>query len=164
MLVSKDFAPRDAANLVGVLGVSIAVGRLAIGFVIDRVWAPGVAACVLSLPAIGAWLMAGPVVTPTTAILAIALLGFAQGAEYDFLAFLAARYFGMRHYGALYGLLVIPVAMATAIGAAGMGYMRDLTGSFNAGLPWIGVAFVVGGTLLLSLGRYPPVPPAPAAR
>jgi predicted MFS family arabinose efflux permease len=164
MLVSKDFAPRDAANLVSVLGVSIAVGRLAIGFVIDRVWAPGVAACVLSLPAIGAWLMAGPVVTPTTAILAIALLGFAQGAEYDFLAFLAARYFGMRHYGALYGLLVIPVAVATAIGAAGMGYMRDLTGSFNAGLPWIGAAFVVGGTLLLSLGRYPPVPPARAAR
>jgi hypothetical protein len=67
------------ANLVGVLGVPIALGRLAIGFVIDRVGAPGVAACVLSLPAIGA-------------------------------------------------------------------------------------AFVVGGTLLLSLGRYPPVPPARAAR
>lgn len=155
MLVSKGYAAQDAAGLVGVLGVSIAVGRLAIGYVIDRVWAPGVAAFVLALPAIGTTLMASEAVAPVAAITAIALLGFAQGAEYDFLAFLVARYLGMRHYGVLYGLLIVPVAVCTAIGASAMGYLRDATGGFDAGLPWVGAAFVLGGLALLSLGRYP---------
>jgi predicted MFS family arabinose efflux permease len=155
MLVSKGYAAQDAAGLVGVLGVSIAVGRLAIGYIIDRVWAPGVAAFVLALPAIGTALMASEAVAPAAAIAAIALLGFAQGAEYDFLAFLVARYLGMRHYGVLYGLLIMPVAVCTAIGASAMGYLRDATGGFDAGLPWVGAAFVIGGALLLTLGRYP---------
>lgn len=155
MLVAKGFAAQQAANLVGVLGVSIAVGRLAIGYVIDRAWAPGVAACVLALPAIGTTLMSADTVAPAAAVVAIALLGFAQGAEYDFLAFLTARYLGLRHYGVLYGLLIVPVAVCTALGASGMGYLRDLTGGFDAGLPWVGAAFVVGGLALLSLGAYP---------
>jgi predicted MFS family arabinose efflux permease len=155
MLVAKGYAAQDAAGLVGVLGVSIAVGRLAIGYVIDRVWAPGVAAFVLSLPAIGTALMTADAVAPAAAVVAIALLGFAQGAEYDFLAFLTARYLGLRHYGVLYGLLIVPVAVCTAIGASGMGYLRDATGGFDAGLPWVGAAFVLGGAALLSLGRYP---------
>ncbi len=155
MLVSKGYGAQDAAGLVGVLGVSIAVGRLAIGYVIDRVWAPGVAAVVLALPAIGTTLMASEAVAPVAAIVAIALLGFAQGAEYDFLAFLVARYLGMRHYGVLYGLLIVPVAVCTAIGASAMGYLRDATGGFDAGLPWVGAAFVAAGAALLSLGRYP---------
>jgi hypothetical protein len=36
-----------------------------------------------------------------------------------------------------------------------MGYLRDATGGFDAGLPWVGAAFVLGGAALLSLGRYP---------
>lgn len=155
MLVSKGYAAQDAAGLVGVLGVSIAVGRLAIGYIIDRVWAPGVAAFVLALPALGTALMGSEAVAPAAAVAAIALLGFAQGAEYDFLAFLVARYLGLRHYGVLYGLLIMPVAVCTAIGASAMGYLRDATGGFDAGLPWVGAAFVIGGALLLSLGRYP---------
>lgn len=163
MLVSKGFTAGDAAQLFGTLGLAIAVGRLAIGFVIDRVWAPGVAAAVLGLPAIGAWLLIGGDVTRSEAIVAAALLGFAQGAEYDFLAYMTARYFGMAHYGRIYGRIVIPIIVATAVGAFGVGYSKDLFGSFDAALPVVALLFAGGALSMLALGRYPPAFAVPAA-
>ncbi len=155
ILVSKGIGAGDAAQLFGTLGLAMAVGRLGIGFVIDRIWAPGVAAAVLGLPAISAWLLIGGEVTRTDALVAAALLGFAQGAEYDFLAYLTARYFGMAHYGRIYGRIVIPIIIATAVGAFGVGRSKDLYGSFDAVLPVIALLFVAGALSMLALGRYP---------
>jgi MFS transporter, OFA family, oxalate/formate antiporter len=168
ILVSKGISARDAAQLFGTMGLAIAVGRLAIGAVIDRVWAPGVAAAVLGLPAISAWLLVGDGVSGRDALVAAALLGFAQGAEYDFLAYLTARYFGMAHYGRIYGRIVIPVVIATAVGAFGVGRSKDLFGSFDAVLPIVGLLFAAGALSMLALGRYPrafapPPDAAPAA-
>ncbi len=155
ILVSKGFGAGDAAQLFGTLGLAIAVGRLSIGFVIDRIWAPGVAAAVLGLPAISAWLLIGGEVTRTDALVAAALLGFAQGAEYDFLAYMTARYFGMAHYGRIYGRIVIPIIIATAVGAFAVGGSKDLFGSFDVALPVIALLFVAGALSMLALGRYP---------
>jgi predicted MFS family arabinose efflux permease len=155
MLVSKGFEASAAAGIFGTLGVAIALGRLSIGYVIDRVWAPGVAGAVLGLPAITAWLLVGGDVSRTDALLAAALLGFAQGAEYDFMAYLTARYFGMANYGRIYGRIVIPVIAATAVGAFGVGWSKDLFGSFDVALPVVGLLFVGGAVAMLTLGRYP---------
>jgi MFS transporter, OFA family, oxalate/formate antiporter len=155
ILISKGISARDAAQLIGTMGAAIAVGRLAIGAVIDRAWAPGVAAAVLGLPAISTWLLVGDGVTTGDARIAAALLGFAQGAEYDFLAYLTARYFGMAHYGRIYGRIVIPVVIATAVGAFGVGRSKDLFGSFDTILPVIGLLFAAGALSMLALGRYP---------
>ncbi len=155
MLVSKGFAAAEAARIFGALGLAIAFGRLAIGFVLDRVWAPGLAAAVMSLPAISAWLLLGNDVSRSDAVIAAALLGAAQGAEYDFLAYMTARYFGMAHYGRIYGRIVIPIIVATAVGAFGVGWSKDVFGSFDAALPVIGLLFVGGAAAMLALGRYP---------
>lgn len=155
LLVSKGHAPAEAARIVGVLGLAVACGRLTTGAVIDRVWAPGVAAAVLALPALGVGLLVGSEVSRADALVAVALLGFAQGAEYDFLAYLTARYFGLAHYGRIYGRIVIPITVATAIGAAGVGWSRDQYGSFDVALPVVGALFVAGAASMLTLGRYP---------
>lgn len=164
MLVSKGFAAADAAQVFGTLGLAIAFGRLAIGAVLDRVWAPGLAAAILGLPAISAWLLLGDDVTRTEALLAAALLGCAQGAEYDFLAYMTARYFGMAHYGRIYGRIVIPIIVATAVGAFGVGRSKDLFGSFDAALPVVGLLFAAGALSMLTLGRYPQAAAQQAAR
>ena len=41
------------------------------------------------------------------AALAIMVLGMAAGVEYDLMAYLVSRYFGLRHYAAIYGALPI---------------------------------------------------------
>lgn len=155
MLTTKGFTAEAAAATMTAFGLSMFVGRLIAGYLIDRLWAPGVAAVVLCLPALSALLMLGETVTPTHALLAAGLLGFAQGAEYDFLAYLVARYFGLTHYGRIYGVIVLPIVIATGVGAVSVASVRDATGSFDAALPVVALLFVVGALLLLALGRKP---------
>lgn len=160
MLGTKGFTPAGAASVMAAFGVAMGVGRLLTGWLIDRIWAPGVAAVVLALPAVSALLLLGEAVSPSRALLAVALLGFAQGAEYDFLAYLVARYFGLSHYGRIYGVILLPIVIATAAGAIAVARTRDLAGAFDPALPVIAMLFAIGGAILVTLGRYPTAPPA----
>jgi OFA family oxalate/formate antiporter-like MFS transporter len=87
--------------------------------------------------------------------LAAFLLGFAAGAESDLIAFLAARYFGMAHFGRIYGMLYMPFGLASATSPIFYGVVRESAGSYDPILSVASVIFVVGGALLLMLGRYP---------
>ena len=82
------------------------------------------------------------------------LLGFAAGAESDLIAYLAGRYFGMAHYGKIYGLLYMPFGMASAVSPAIYGAVRDATGSYDAMLAIAIGLFAIGALLPLTLGRY----------
>jgi MFS transporter, OFA family, oxalate/formate antiporter len=82
-------------------------------------------------------------------------LGFAAGAESDLIAFLAARYFGMAHFGRIYGMLYMPFGLMSAISPVIYGTVRVNTGSYDGMLMVAATMFVVGGAMLLLLGRYP---------
>jgi hypothetical protein len=82
-------------------------------------------------------------------------LGFAAGAESDLIAFLAARYFGMAHFGRIYGMLYMPFGLMSAISPVIYGTVRVKTGSYDGMLMAAAAMFVIGGALLLLLGRYP---------
>ncbi|NJO13111.1 MAG: MFS transporter [Gammaproteobacteria bacterium] len=88
-------------------------------------------------------------------MLSAVLLGLASGAESDLIAFLAGRYFGMAHYGKIYGMLYMPFGIASAISPAVYGAIRDRDGNYDAMLLVAMALFVVGALLLLALGRYP---------
>ena len=77
-----------------VFGLSIIIGRVVVGYLVDRLWAPGVAAFCLAIPAAGAAMLYGSQSFEAAALAAF-LIGFAAGAELDLMAFLAARYFGL---------------------------------------------------------------------
>lgn len=155
ILTDRSFSAPQAAALVGILGASQACGRIVVGLLVDRLWAPGVAAFAFLLPAAGVQFVLADNVTSVTAGIAIATFGLAHGAEFDFLAYQIARYFGLRHYGRIYGLLVVPISMATALGAIALGRVRDQTGSFDAALTWLPLLLFAAAALQLSLGRYP---------
>ncbi|MCB0257298.1 MAG: TonB-dependent receptor, partial [Anaerolineae bacterium] len=93
----------------------------------------------------------------SVAALACLLLGFAAGAESDLAAYLAGRYFGMAHYGKIYGMLYMPFGICSAISPLLYAYVRDTAGSYDLILtPAIGM-YLLGGGLLLLLGKYPQV-------
>ena len=83
------------------------------------------------------------------------MLGFAAGAESDLIAYLAGRYFGMGHYGKIYGMLYLPFGLFSAISPMIYGAVRDASGSYDGVLMVAAPMFVIGGGLLLLLGRYP---------
>jgi predicted MFS family arabinose efflux permease len=148
------FARADIVGLVALIGLSVIAGRLVGGWLIDRFWAPGVAFVMLSLPAVACWLLAGSQLDLNAARLSIFLIGFAAGVEYDLMAFLVARYFGMKHYSAIYGTLYGFFALGAGIGPVVFGKAFDKAGNYSQVLLFSAVLLLVGAVSLLALGRY----------
>lgn len=153
------FAPAVAASVLGVVALGILAGRVIVGLLFDRFWAPGVAAPAMLLPAIACYLLMGTGSALPQVMAGGFLLGFAAGAESDVIAFLAARYFGVAHYGKIYGALYMPFGIGSAISPIVYGMVRDRTGSYDPMLTAAVLMFAAGGALLLTLGRYPDAEP-----
>ena len=150
------FDAMQAAGVASVVGIGILLGRVIVGLLFDRFWAPAVAFPVLILPAISCWLLMGSSSDYLLLQVAGFLLGFAAGAESDVIAFLAARYFGMAHYGKIFGALYLFFGLCAGISPKLYGRVADVAGSYDPALQAAIVAFCAGGASLLLLGRYPP--------
>lgn len=153
-LTDRGFTPREAASVLSAYGISLIIARLGIGWLLDRFWGPGVAAVVLTSPMLACVILLNE---PSyfAAVLASMLVGAAAGAELDLLAFFTARYFGLRSYGRIYGLLYFGVAFGAGLGPVSFAYLADRTGSFAASFEAAMAAFFIGGVSILLLGRYP---------
>lgn len=154
-MVDGGLAPARAAALAGLLGVSIIVGRLALGFLADRFHAPYVGFAFLLLPVLGVYLLIQG--QPVLAILAI---GLAAGAEVDLLAYLTARYFGLAAYGEIYGWQLSAFSLGAGLGPLLLGAARDHWGAYAPGLTICAGLIVVGAALIAALGRFPIVEPS----
>jgi MFS transporter, OFA family, oxalate/formate antiporter len=155
IVMDHGFSLPAAAGMMGIVGLGLLVGRIGVGLLLDRIWGPAVGFPVLCLPALACFLLMGTGSDLTSISIAAFLLGFAAGAESDLIAFLAARYFGMAHFGRIYGMLYLPFGLFSAISPLVYGLVRDRTGTYDAVLAVAAVLFVAGGALLLTMGRYP---------
>nr|WP_232792898.1 MFS transporter [Caulobacter hibisci] len=144
-----------AGWMLALLAVSVMLGRIVVGWAVDRFWAPIPAAIALVLPALGVGLLAIGHGQWPLAVLAVLLIGAAQGGEVDVAAFFVARYFGMRSYGAVYALLGIAISLGVPIGAIGFGALYDHDGGYGRALAIAAAGFVASGALILLMGRYP---------
>jgi MFS family permease len=155
MLGLRGIDAQTQASVMGILGIGIFAGRLITGALLDRFWQGFVAFPLLCLPAISAWILLGDSLAFPMAALAGFLLGFAAGAESDLIAYLTGRYFGMANYGKIYGMLYMPFGLFSALSPLLYARVFDQTGSFDPILELAIPAFILGGGLLLFLGKYP---------
>jgi len=153
-LTDDGFSREQAASVQSVFGLSIIIGRVVVGYLVDRMWAPGVAAFCLAIPAAGAAMLHGAQ-SMETAALAAFLIGFAAGAELDLMAFLAARYFGLAHYAKIYSILYATLAVCSGTAPMIFASVYDATGSYDLGYSVAAALFIVSVLLRLLLGRYP---------
>ena len=147
----------QAGALTGLIGLFVMVGRLGVGYLLDKMWAPGLTFVALAFGAITCGLLVLPALPVWLVVVAAFCLGLAAGAEWDALSYLAAREFGLESYGRVYSLLVVGVAVITAISPPIFGYAFDQTGSYRSLLLLSMVLLVLGPALLLFLkkGRGP---------
>ena len=82
-----------------------------------------------------------------------ALIGLAGGAEFDLVAYMTARYFGLRHYGKLYGLLFSPIIVGAAVGPMLFGFGFERFGSYAPVLAGCGVVFALSTVAQLALSK-----------
>lgn len=153
MLTDRGIGVLQATSTLSAVGVSTIAGRLVAGYLLDRVFAPYVAAVVFLLPLVAvALLTAGA--AGTAPLLAAISLGFGLGAEIDVIGFLVSRYFGLRAYGQIYGTLFAIFTLGTGLGPVLMALCFDLTRSYNMTLIVFGIALVCASALMSSLGPY----------
>ncbi len=161
-LTDANISPERAAIAQVSLALAMIVGRLLVGHLSDRYWAPAVGALFLTPASIGCYLL---MVEPTfpIAIVAAILIGAATGAGLDLMAFLTSRYFKPHFFARTYSYLYAAVAIAGGTAPMAFAAVYDRTGSYDAILIVASVMFLIGGPCLLLLGKYPEQEPQQAA-
>ena len=155
IMSEKGFERSSIATIAAVMGLTVIVGRILAGVLVDRFWAPGVAACFFVLPTAGLLILLNVDMTLATGALVGILIGLAAGAELDLLAFLTSKYFGPANYPAIFGVIIafftvgagLAPPLFGAVAQAFDGYTVMLTAS--VGLLLVSIA------LFLALGKYP---------
>ena len=154
LLTDNGYSPETAAALMIAVGLSTMAGRLLSGYLVDRVFAPYVAAFFFLLPCLGIYLL-DSTVSPVAGIIS---LGLASGTEIDMIGFLTSRYFGMKRFGQLYGYLFASFVVGSAVGPFLMGLAFERLHSYEPALCMFGAFMLLASGAILSLGpyRYPP--------
>jgi len=155
ILKTRAFTLPQIGEITAAFGLSVIAGRLIGGWLLDRFWAPLIALVILAFPALGCWLLTSSALSPLIATLAVISLGFGAGFEFDLLAYLISRFFGQRHYGAIYGCFYAVIAFAGGLGPVVFGYVFDRIGDYTIALRSGSACLVVGAVLLLAMGAYP---------
>lgn len=83
------------------------------------------------------------------------LLGLGQGAEIDVVAYMIARYFGLKAYASIYGLSVFVISLMVAVGGTLIGQSYDRFSHYNVALAVAAGCFVISALSYLGMGRYP---------
>lgn len=155
LLTDQGLSPGRAASLLGVMGGALIVGRLAAGYALDRIWAPVVGSVIFPLAAISCAALASGTENYPLLLGAVALFGFATGAEFDLIPYIVTRYFGLRRYSQIYSLQWIGWTVAAGLAPAVFGHTYDVTGSYRIILWVAALCFAASPLFLLTLGRYP---------
>jgi MFS family permease len=162
ILRAQGVTPEQAAAVQGALGLALIVGRAFAGFLMDRFFAPLIAAGILVFPMIGVTLLALDA-NGTTALIAAVCIGVAAGAELDVVAVLITRYFGNLAYAENYGWQYAAWTFGSGSAVIITNMVFDRLGSHTPAL-WVYVGlFVVSALLVLRLGAYPKLPEAAPA-
>ena len=152
---ARGLARADIASIAAIMGLTVIIGRLLVGVLVDKLWAPAVASVFIVMPIIAMLLMKYGDPSMGTGIAIGIAIGLAAGAELDMLAYLTGRYFGPAHYPAVFGGIF-------AFFTVGAGIAPPLFGAGAAA--WQGYGMVLNGSigllilsiiLFLILGKYP---------
>jgi MFS family permease len=144
---------------------------MGIGALFDYFFAPRVAIFAFLAAACGVVLMMISKAIWPCYVFAITM-GLGSGAESDVLGYLTSRYFGLRAFGRVYGMVFAGFMFGTAIAPYLFGAIFDRTGNYQAALAVSAVLILVLCLVLALLPRFPaltssvldaPPPAVPAA-
>ncbi|NPC55905.1 MFS transporter [Caenimonas soli] len=153
ILVDAGMAVGQAGAMQSVLGLSLIVGRVGTGWLLDHVKVPVLMAvlCIVAAAALALYALGLPY---NTAAACAILAGLLIGAEYDVLAFSVARYFGRQSFGAIYAVLLASMQISGAAAVAAVGYMRSSSGGYSSSLAALAASLMLASFLFARLGPY----------
>jgi MFS family permease len=153
LLREAGWTPAETTQLQTLFGFGLLFARVAVGFIIDHIFAPRVMMAVSIGGAIACILYA---VYPDAAYVSALLIGFLLGAEFDVLAFLIKRYYGNVAYGRIYGVIFGVFYLGSGLGITGLAWIRQTSAdqSYDNGLYVAATILVASAILLAFLPQY----------
>ncbi|MEO0411679.1 MAG: MFS transporter [Pseudomonadota bacterium] len=155
LLIDRGFTPKLAAGFAAIIGASVILGRLVVGALLDRFWGPAIAFVLMALPAASCLLLASADLPLALTAAAVFVVGFAAGAEFDIIAYFVTRYFGLKNYGKIYGVIYTIFFLGAGLAPMIFARVYDKAQSYNPILLVSAGTFLFSAALLLTLGRYP---------
>ena len=153
VLIDRGFTPATAASVAVSLGLSMAAARLIIGYLLDMIHAPIVGGAIFTLTAVGfALLVYVPAVWAP--YVAGALLGAGLGAETELLGYMVSRYFGLRRFGNIYGIVFVGFLLGTSGGPYLYAKSQEMLGSYDPSLKFMIGLMLLTAVLFACMGRY----------
>jgi MFS family permease len=153
LLTDRGITASGAALCASVLGGSSVLGRIGVGWLLDRFFGARVAFVITLSTASGVFLLAQANSFPAGCA-AAALIGIGAGGEAAITPYLLTRYFGLRAFSTLYGLTWTFYAAAAAVGPVILGRAFDSTGSYVSLLVFLSAALALAAAMNLLLPRY----------
>lgn len=152
MLRENGLTPTEAAGIASLIGISVVFGRVIIGLLIDRIFAPWIAAIVMLIVAagFGSLLFLGPAYSAGAAI----GLGLALGAEVDLIGYLTGRYFGIKKYGKFFGGFYAMFNVGLGLAPFLVTLFYNTSGSYSLPLSLSVILLIVTAGILLTLPKY----------
>ncbi len=153
IMTDRGIARQLATSMLTVAGLAMIAGRMLSGYLVDRFFAPYVAAGFFLLPLAGIALLTSGAAGVVPFVGAL-LLGLGLGAEIDLIAFLVSRYFGLRAFAQVYGYMFAVFVFGSGVGPWLMGVCYDLTRSYNWALAAFALLLLIASLLISRLGPY----------
>ena len=126
LYADRGVATASLPILVVLVSIGMALGRIGAGVLLDRLDARRVAAGLFALGVLGiVWLAMTTTASRLDLYVPTVLVGLALGGESDILAYLARRYFGLRHYAVIYNRLLIGFFLGSMAGPTLVGWSFD---------------------------------------
>jgi MFS family permease len=155
LLRHHGWSAAEAASVYSAFGLSLILGRLGVGYLLDRLWAPLIAFITLLIPSIGCLILLQMPPQLYLLVVAAALIGIGAGAEYDIASYIVTRYFGLKEYSKIFGTMMGVTTAGFCMAPFYYGFLIDHFGGYQQLLMSCVVFFVVGSSLFLILGPYP---------
>lgn len=152
MLTERGLSSAVAVNALSMIYVGGMTGQLSAGYLLDRIQSPRIvlpyfAAALVGIATLHLSLQ------PWALLPGAFMLGLGQGSEMSILAYLTTRYFGLAHYGSIYGRLYAFANFGIATGMLSMGMARDHFGTYR---PMALVMMLAMSLVVILLSRLPP--------
>ncbi len=153
MLVDRGISMDKAIAVLVTFSMVTAFWQVGVGYALDRISKPWIAAPFYIAAMAGLLLLEFSSSYPQL-LLAGVLLGLGLGTEYGVLPYFLSRYFGVRHYGAIsgvvYGVIVLTQGMTPFL----MDLNFDASGNYRGAIAVICLALLVGAFLLTRLKPF----------
>ncbi|HEV2363114.1 MAG TPA: MFS transporter [Caulobacteraceae bacterium] len=158
LLTDRRFDEKLATNVLITFALVTAGWQVVVGWLLDRTASPRVVVpmYISAIAGLGLLTFAG---APPGLFAGGALLGIGLGAEYGALPYLVSRYFGLRAFGVISGLMYSVVILSQGITPVLMDAVFDRTGSYRPAIYAVSALLLASSGLMFLLPRLKRRPP-----